>query len=254
MINASVFRRPENYNFIMPLDTTNQNHGKEPGFENIRLALNNRLPGTGFLRNDALLVVFVVGNGEDGSGVTYTTRSDGVVVMSNNESSFQNYLNIFKGFRLPGQFRFDAAVANYKGICRNSNSFHGERYERMAGELYGRSYDICWYPIKSILANLKSSLQERRIQMRTRYVFIAREPEPGTIQVYKNGQLLLQSSSNGWTYVGFKQNVYAIDYPVEQSIGSGYAIELHGSGKLIGNDTVSVAFKDKGLRDTSVKN
>ncbi len=252
-ISPSVFRRPENYNFIMALDTTNQQQSTEPGFQTIKSALQTRLPSTGFLRDDALLVVFVMGNGEDGSGVTYR-QLNGFSVPTNDEASFQNYLSFFKGFRTAGQLRFDSAVAAYKGTCRNGNSYHGARYERMAGELYGKRYDICYYPISSIVDNLKSSLQERRIAMRTRYVFIAREPEPSTIVVYKNGTAVPQSSTNGWTYVGYQSNIYVIDSPFPMNRGSGYAIELHGSAKLIGTDTVSVGFKDKGLRDTAVKN
>ena len=48
----------------MTQDTlSNEANGLEPGFETILRTLVDRTPGTGFLRDDAMLVVLVMGNG-----------------------------------------------------------------------------------------------------------------------------------------------------------------------------------------------
>lgn len=60
--------------FIQRQDVNNGLGGQEPGLENISTAFETRLPATGFLRDDALLAVVVVGNGEDTSGVNYCPR------------------------------------------------------------------------------------------------------------------------------------------------------------------------------------
>jgi hypothetical protein len=50
----------------------------EPGLENIRLQLKNQMGPSNFHRPDAMLIVIVVGNGNDTSGVKICRRFDGV--------------------------------------------------------------------------------------------------------------------------------------------------------------------------------
>ena len=45
--------------------------------------------------------------------------------------------------------------------------------------------------------------------------------------------------------------IAAIDYPINSNlIKSGYAIELHGDARLVGDDTADVTFKPAGANDT----
>ena len=60
-----------------------------------------------------------------------------------------------------------------------------------------------------------------------------------------------QDATNGWTYAGYVSNVFAIDYPIPMDQASGYAIELHGSAELMGNDTAKVDFKPQGWQNTA---
>lgn len=269
MITASLFRRPEQYSgFLTTGDINNGLNGLEPGFETIRRALYNRVSGTGFLRSDALLVILIVGNGEDTSGVTLCTRVDGFVGPCENlgmpggtkESSFNFYKDQFLALKAStAQVKVFSAVAKFaQQNCLGGKSYVGSRYQQMALNLNGSHYDICSQPIDSVLSALSSSLQIQRLSFRTRYLFIDQKPDPTTIKVEKfingdPGQVieLPQNSTNGWTFEGYLSNVFAIDSPVNLNSSSGYAIELHGSAKLVGNDTAEITFKPADAHDSS---
>jgi hypothetical protein len=47
--------------------------------------------------------------------------------------------------------------------------------------------------------------------------------------------------------VGGAENVYTIDSPVPMNLGSGYAIELHSSAKLEGDDSANVMYLPAGI-------
>jgi hypothetical protein len=270
MIPSAFFRKPEQYaGFLTSSDINNGTNGLEPGFETVRRALYNQATGTGFLREDALLVILVVGNGEDTSGVTLCTRVDGFVGPCENmgmpggtlDSSFTFYRNQFLGLKSAHDslVRFYSAVSkSAQSNCLGGKSYVGLRYQKMALGLGGAHYDICSQPISTVLSALNSSLQIQRLSFRTRYLFLDREPDPVTIKIEKflNGDPtqvieLAQSATQGWTYAGYLKNVFAIDSPAPLNLSSGYAIELHGSAKLVGNDTAEITFKPIGARDSS---
>ncbi|MFN7685269.1 MAG: hypothetical protein ACK5QT_07655 [Oligoflexia bacterium] len=78
-INATYFRRPSQYSdYRDNLFPTTSLSGLEPGLENIRRQLKNHMAESNFHRPDALLVVIVVGNGNDTSGIKICRREDGV--------------------------------------------------------------------------------------------------------------------------------------------------------------------------------
>ena len=86
---------------------------------------------------------------------------------------------------------------------------------------------------------------------------IDQAPELSTIRVTKylggdtrQPQVIPQDPVNGWTYAGYLTDVPVIDQPIPMNHQSGYAIELHGTAKLIGGDTASVEWKPEGARDS----
>ncbi len=283
MIFPQFFRKISNFSeFLSHGEINNSLGGYEPGFLTIHDALFNRLADTSFHRKDSVLVVLVVGNGNDTSLVNMCRRSDDLEVpceqiqrpactslnqvtdVVNNANcasaslSFNAFLSEFKQARSnPKQVKFYSAVAdspNYSGTCLAGNSRAGVRYKAMSQALGGRSFDVCTRSITSVLSSLSSELQAQRVSFETRYLFLEEEPDPNTIEVtrYRNGQaeLLPEDPDNGWTYVGYVENVYAIDAPIELNLSSGWAIRLNGNAKLIGDDRADVSYKSAGVSDS----
>ncbi|OFZ21986.1 MAG: hypothetical protein A2X94_16140 [Bdellovibrionales bacterium GWB1_55_8] len=246
--------------FLSKDDLSSSTNGSEPGLQNIYSTLYGAAAREGgFLRPDAMLVVLAVGNGEDTSGIQYCNRGDGYMVAcaGSKESSFANYkgalLNLKPGN--PGMVRFYSAVSPSLQ-CFGRDAYVGNRYMEMATALGGETYDVCSQPVSSILASLDNHLTNTQIQFRTRYLFIEREPNMDTVVVtkYANGDLnqssiIPQDTENGWTYAGWVDNAATIDWPSEMNRASGYAIELHGSAKLVGDDRATVTFKPVGAVD-----
>jgi hypothetical protein len=278
---ASVFRKPGQFTGFLTLGDIRTGDGSEPGLHTIYDALASKQNGTNLVRPDSLLVVLVVGNGEDTSGVTYckntwannpdvpcessqAVQSDGSCIVSGTtahvscssvrtaESSFQSYKAGIVGSRPLSQVKFYSAVstATSSRACLGSTAYYGGRYIRMANELGGTSVDVCTQTVSSVLNNVASNLAAVRGTYRTRYLFVAREPEESSIVVtkYVGGvpQVVPHDPVNGWTYEGYLSNVFAIDAPVPMNQSSGWAIELHGTAKLVGDERADVAFQNKG--------
>jgi glutamate 5-kinase len=127
----------------------------------------------------------------------------------------------------------------------------------MATTLGGAAYDVCNESLSSILGGMATHLQATKLAFRTRYVMINAEPDTSTIKVvrYINGDInqaveIPQDEENGWTYAGAVSDVYTIDYPIAMNQASGYAIELHGTARLMGDDTADVTFNAAGSKDS----
>jgi hypothetical protein len=270
MIVESFFRKAGEYGeFIGPSDINNSLNGYEPGLEGIRHALYNRVGGSGFLRPDAMLVIIVVGNGQDTSGVSYCYQwGAGSYVPCEQtggspqtwSSSFNYYKQQYQALKAsPSLVKFYAAVGKtVSSNCLGGTSAIGSRYSNMASQLGGASYDVCAQPISSILDSMSNHLQVQKLGFRTRYLFIAQRPDESSIRVTKyaggradQAQAIPQDPVNGWTYAGYVENVFAIDSPVPMNRQSGYAIELHGSAKLVGDDTADVTFRPYGAAPSS---
>lgn len=269
MVASSVFRLPSQFSQIWGTITNNLN-GLEPGFANIKSVIESGLNGTNFMRNDAMLVVLVVGNGNDTSGVNFCKRGDGVTVVCSDGSegnSFNQYKSWFSSLKpsaaggTQSNIKFFSAVAQRQtSNCLGGGSVIGDRYNRMASALGGQSYDVCTQPINQVLSSLTSSLQSTRMNFRTRYLFLDQEPELKSIKVtrYLNGdtnsaRVIAEDPINGWTYAGKLQDAYAIDYPIPMNQGSGYAIELHGTARLIGSDTAAIDATPAGAQNSVSK-
>ena len=156
--------------------------------------------------------------------------------------------------------QFYAAVAaeqDFSENCMGGNSWIGTRYQEMAGLLGGQSFDICTAQFSGMFSGLAAALQATRLNIETRYLFIASAPNTSTIVVTKYpggnsaaGVVIPNNPNDGWTYDGFL-SAYAIDAPVPMNMDAGYAIELHGSAKLEGNDTANVAYTAAGLQNSA---
>jgi hypothetical protein len=259
MIPTEFFRLPSTFtDYISRNSTTNVLNGLEPGLENIKKELISGTAQSQFIRPDATTIVLVVGNGNDTSGINFCKRFDGVTVPCDDGSvrnSLLQYESFFKSFN-PGNLKFYAAVsAEQTDSCLNGRSFVGTRYHQIASSTGGESYNICRQTIGNVLTSLSQSLKSKKGDYRIQYLFFNQEPNPETLTVTRNingdtsrTEVIPQDPNNGWSYVGYAQNVHAIDYPVAMNLGSGYAIKLNGTAKLSGADTVSMDYKLAGAQ------
>lgn len=235
----------------------------EPGFATIKTFLQSGMGSSGFLRSDAMLVLVIVGNGQDTSGVSMCTRPDGFTGPcdlvgqpdGSLQASFNSYLSFFQTFKGSAQkIRMYSAVSpTYSSSCLGGGAYQGSRYINMAGALGGKSYDICNTSVSSVLADLSNTLTQTKLAFRKRYLMISKEPQVPTIQVTRHSGGMTynvpQNASNGWTYQGYLNNVYLIDDPVLMNLASGYAIQLNGNARLYGDDYATVTYKPVGSQD-----
>lgn len=255
-LSPNVFKPLDQYSVSWAeiIDATN---GNEEGFKTINNTLRVKAQGTNFLRSDALLAIVVMSSGNDTSDVVFVPRPGNwpAATADSLTHSFNYYKSQFLGLKASAtQVKFFAAVDQ----CQDQWSIVvGHRYEDMANALGGQSYNLCNQSVSSVLDSLAQNLQITRLALRTRYIFIDKDADVSTIVVTKhsNGvdQVLPMNSTNGWTYAGYVSNVFSIDSPAPMNQASGYAIELHGSAKLIGDDTADINFKAAGFSNTFTK-
>lgn len=215
MLAGWVFRRPSEYNdYVFGTRVT---AAKERGFETILNTLTTRQSGTGFLRDDAMLAVLVIGVGNDTSklnicrfegqpGYYYNAPCDTRMLTAaqqcssaptnvdgdsnptcaSGKVSLDHYEQAFREVKQnrPGTLKFFAAVApSQQSNCQGASTFAGSRYRAMASRLGGANFDICTQSISSVLTGLKSQLETQRRDFELAYLFLDEEPDPATIQV-----------------------------------------------------------------------
>jgi|GEM_PF-772138 len=197
-------------------------------------------------------------------GNTYTRLSSGQLqagACSSKALSLAHYEGAMRGLKGGGtlQTKVYSAVAPTSGNCSiGGYAFAGQRYTQLANDMGGQAYNVCTQPISSVLDSLTANLQIQRGAFRTRYIFIEMDPDPTTIEVTitrTSGvtETIAEDPNNGWTYAGkidAQAPVYAIDSPVPLNLQSGFAIELHGAAKLIGDDAADVRYKPAGVNDS----
>ena len=235
------------------------------GFANIVAEMNNSASGivsTGFLRNDAPLAIVVLSNGEDISGgVGYTQRADGLTIIDYTSSttinSFNNYKNAiystiqslknssstFYSNNVFMQF-YSVVAANQNENCYGTYSFIGQRYIWMSSALNSNYYDLCaGGGLQNVLNNISSQMKVNVQTVLFNYAVLADAPIVSSIVVTKNGQTIPQSSSNGWSYVGYETNAYTSYYPQNGNPQTGYFIKLNGSAVYSGSDVINVDYQ-----------
>ncbi|MFZ9595281.1 MAG: hypothetical protein ACO3A2_04300 [Bdellovibrionia bacterium] len=283
-VDRSFFSFPSQYGgFMGQADLTTQNYSFEPGFETLKSQLQAGFSTSNFLRKDSLFIPIIVSLADDTSKVNFCSfpgAGDNTLKCENvpntplctsldqtncgsYELSFNHYLDAFKNSLKSSysNIQIHAAVAGANSSnCLGAGATAGSRYKKMALQTGGQFYDLCTQPVSSILASLSSQLQIQKGSFRQRYIFIDQDADPSTIVVkkYINGnpsqvQTIPQSETQGWSYLGYQSEIYAIDAPIQMNLTSGFAIRLNGDSVLLGNDTASVDFKPKGYKNTISK-
>ena len=288
LIPTGVLRSASNYNYFIT-SPSNASGGFENGLESTLKTLTEKAPQVGFLRSDAMLVVLVVGNGEDTSRVTFCNRSTQRPPLSQQEANTAEYVNVCEWVgglpqyytyqsslnhyqtslsalkNSPALIRFYAAVSlSESTVCRGkaAHTYRGTRY--LALEQFFNSgnsnVDICKVPISNELSQISSQLSSTKGNFRQHYIPLPYELEESTIQVtkYTHGDVnqshsLAHDSANGWTYVILTEtdNAFVIDDPVRMNHITGPALELHGDARLTGDDTLKWTGTRKGLRNSA---
>ncbi len=220
----------------------------DKGFEKIYQNITQAsMTSTGFLRPDAALAIIVISNGEDTTGVTYTTRSDGVQILDYNSpqsiAAYNTYKNLFSGLKGPSEMSKFYSVVSPGGNCYGSNSFRGQRYMDMSDDLGSRWYNLCNSELNYSLANIANQLQVVVQSVIFNYVVINESPMVGSIVVKKNGVTVPQSTSNGWSYEGYKSNHPTSFFPTSGNPRTGYFIKLNGSYTFEGTDQMTVNYQ-----------
>jgi hypothetical protein len=228
------------------------------GFAYMNYNINN-LASSGFLRSDSTKAFMIVSNGEDHTNVSYKTQvgygSQQFIDYNSSitQNSFNLYLNYFNGLKSSIQLsKMYAVVAagNYSSCFGGGNgdgqTYAGTRYQTMAQDIGGVSYDLCGGGLNNVLNNISTSLKTVVQTVEFNYVVISTtsEPDPASIVLKKNGSTLSQSATNGFTYVGYRSGPTS-DSPSVGNNQAGYMVQLHGSAKFLGSDTISIDFQKK---------
>jgi len=170
---------------------------KGSNFERGILSLQNLLSqnyiegaGAGFHREDALLVINILADGED------STEGSTASLLH----SLTTRLNDLKKPRRPN---VGGWLANYIGVTKSSdcpNDFGtdetGYRYLELVKQSQGKAYPICVESLKGAVDGLKARL----LEIITDYP-LSDIPDLMTVKVYMDGVLVPRSVSNGWSYV-----------------------------------------------------
>jgi len=286
MLPSDIFSTISGYSQLLTDDDlSTAAAGVESGFNTVRWAVDEGQSGTNFIRSDAMLAIIFLSNGNDTSGVTICERSDhykaacetlgmsnpstqslncwrdGVSVSCPTSGTGSSSLSDFKTALInvkgdSDKIRAYAAVSN-STTCLGKSAYIGTRYKTVASDFGGKSFDLCTESLTGIFDSLATQITSTKKSYRMRYIFVAQEPNPDTIVLTKypngstaNAETIPQDSTNGWTYVGWQDDIYTIDDPVEMSQASGWTIELHGDAKLVGDDSASVTYTPKGMQTT----
>lgn len=157
----------------------------------------------------------------------------------------------------PGLVKYYSLTAPAVVNCRWGAARYGERYGvKMVNLMGGKMIDICNNDVKTSLAKVAEDLQIQKLNFRTKYIVLGTRPNVGTIKVTKHmpggGSVeLVQNDPNGWSWTETAalpqpRTVYTIDSPIPMTQATGYVIELHGTGRLIGDETATVDYMNEG--------
>ncbi len=234
------------------IQTVNSGTGSnDRAFENINANLRqNAMVSSGFFRPKAATFVVVVSNGEDTTQVAYAPGPGGTMELDYTSAttinSFQQYKNLIKNVKgnlSPLKF-YSVVSMNLVDNCQGGRAFRGKRYMDMSDALGSKYYDICAGGLTGVMNDIANQMQ---VTVQT-YVFnyVLLEGEPASINsVKKNGQSLPQDATNGWTYVGYQQNLNTSYFPVPSNPKTGYFIKLNGTAEIQGTDTIEVNITKK---------
>ena len=252
IIKDSLFKKPANYSACVdPNSMQPRADDKTTGLQAIYAALTAKVDGTGFLRDDAMLAVWVISSQED----TSDTNLCGTVPCNDDKaaSSLQSYKSRLLALKSDSKlFKMYSLVSKADGNCLNGTATAGTRYSFIAKETAGpeNDYNLCILSVQDYFASLQMELNKLRGSMEVRYLFLGAEPEPTSIEVFtyeggdaKKEKKIPLDQYNGWTYAKKVEKAAMIYGPVSINSGSGFAIELHGNAKMKATDIAKIIFQ-----------
>ncbi|MNK11907.1 hypothetical protein D3C87_299580 [compost metagenome] len=166
----------------------------ERGLESVETALSAgylNTEGRGFFRDEALLVVIALSDEDDKS-------------KSTSDAAATYYKNFFDSIKRPWvdgtrswMFSF-IGVLNLSSQCTTFNDYAepGLAFIKLADASGGVKTSICTNNLSSAVSGIRA----RIFQILTDFK-LSKKPDPATIVVKINGQVVPQSSTNGWDYI-----------------------------------------------------
>ena len=240
---------------IPSLDTT-YTDGRQSGLKNQRNFVLLNSVRNQFLRADANLAVISISNGRDSSDGWTTTTSpvsfSGPTPTPEPKPKDVNvvpYVNAMATVKNnPSQLKYYSIVSHRDGDCRGQPSRKGEAYIQASTLTGGIDLDLCSNTIEASLNAVAQHIQSQPMYFKKNYLVLQSQPDQSTIKVYKNGVLLPQDATNGWTYAGNLTNQPLICYPTNLATTSGFMIKLNGTAELVGSDTSRVEYMALGAQ------
>jgi hypothetical protein len=161
----------------------------EQGLGSIEKALSTE---TGFVRTDAMLAILVLSNEDDYS--------------AGNSVHYRDYFNRLKPKFMGFNGETQAWVLNFIGVPNLQSSCSsaldgtykepGLKWIELAHDSGGLVQPIC----DSTLGQAVDNIRKRIVEVLTDF-HLDRKPKPGTIVVKINGQIVPESTVNGWEYL-----------------------------------------------------
>jgi hypothetical protein len=251
-IPSFLYVAPEQYSVVL---NSASSTGHEPGLKNIGEFLSIPTIKNQFLRPDAALAVVVLSNGDDSSeAVDYSAWP--YLAPSTVAENLVSKIRDAKGSALSGNVHLIPVVSTAnRSTCIGGAASRGTRYMYAASRIGRQStIDICTNSMTSVLASLKTQLQEITLNFTKRFLQISKEPNVSTIRVTKyaaDGRVInvpqSVNGSAGWRYIGYT-TAPMVSHPIEMDFRTGYMIELVGGVyDLVGKDTAKVDFTEYGV-------
>lgn len=168
--------------------------GMEKGLLQVASALQQFTATGEFLRDDSNLIIIYVSDEQDNSPLNYNA-----------------YLSMYLTYKPLDKIRAYAVIGDYPTGCNITttngfpmNAVFGAGYYEIANQLGGDWFSICSHDWSHSMANLAAD-----ITMRSNFFLDKPDPIPATIEVYVNGQIVLQ----GWSYDSIDNKViFDTDY------------------------------------------
>ena len=252
---------PAFFNPGINLPSINNGHvdGHQYGLKNQATYLNLNTVKNQILRADANLAVITISNGRDASdGWSYQpstiTYSSGVTSSGNqylpSPVNVTNYLLQMQSVKAnPNMLKYYSVVsASDSNSCIYGPARRGEEYIQAANATGGIAINLCNNTISSALNAIAQNIQSQPLYFKKDHLLLETKPNPATIKVYKNGVLLPEDPTNGWTYMGYLQNQALIFWPTSMASSTGYMIKLNGTATLVGSDSAKVEYMNDGVQ------
>jgi hypothetical protein len=248
-----------NTGIVLPSINSAHIDGHQFGLRNQANFINLAAVKTNILRPDATLAVITISNGRDASD-GWTTQSSSVGYSNGVTSSgtqtvpnavnVTNYVQQMQSVKMaPSMLKYYSIVSEHSSTnCLYGPARRGEEYIQASNMTDGLAIDLCNRSIGSALDAIASDIQSQPLYFVKEYLVMNSEPNLSTVKVFKNGQLLPQSSTNGWTYEGYSPSKALITLPIPMDYRTGYIIKLNGTAKLVGSDTATVEYLGNGVQ------